>query len=170
MTPEHLIRHWQLLTLEDYSRPPSTNNHKEVVHGHAKRCDTPPPLSQGTINSFSIDQYQLSESGGLLNFPGSLDEITSLKMDVKPRCWNHGCNGREFSSKSNFVRHKKEKEGEAAKVICPLCGGIFSRNSARDTHIAKQSCNRIRRYSNGRPRPSKVALLSGLDFAQDTKT
>ena len=78
---------------------------------------------------------------------------------------DHGCNGREFSSKINFVRHKKEKEAEAAKSICPLCGGTFTRSSARITHMARQSCNRIRRYSNERPRPSKIALLTSLASA-----
>ncbi|KAI5863028.1 hypothetical protein GGS23DRAFT_596798 [Durotheca rogersii] len=77
----------------------------------------------------------------------------------KNRCWDHGCNGREFSSKSNFVRHVKERAGTSAKGVCPLCGAVFTRNSARDTHLAKQSCNRIRRYSNGRPRPSRLAVL-----------
>ncbi|KAI1292753.1 hypothetical protein F5Y03DRAFT_388183 [Xylaria venustula] len=81
------------------------------------------------------------------------------ERDEKPRCWEHGCNGREFSSKSNLMRHVKEKSGASNKCTCPLCGAIFTRSSARDTHIAKQSCNKIRRYSNGRPRPSRLAVL-----------
>ncbi|KAI0159754.1 hypothetical protein GGR57DRAFT_521018 [Xylariaceae sp. FL1272] len=83
----------------------------------------------------------------------------------KPRCWDHGCNGREFSSKSNLMRHIKEKSGASNKCCCPLCGAIFTRSSARDTHLAKQSCNKIRRYSNGRPRPSRLAILENPQVA-----
>jgi hypothetical protein len=31
---------------------------------------------------------------------------------------------------------------------------VFSRTTARNAHVAKGSCNRIRRYSNGRVRPN----------------
>ena len=87
---------------------------------------------------------------------------TSTKGDTKAQCWDHGCNGRVFSTWSNLKRHQKAKSGQAKKVLCPQCGGEFTRVTARDTHLAKGSCNRIRRYSNGRQRPSRVALLEML--------
>lgn len=87
---------------------------------------------------------------------------TTAKGEVKAQCWEHGCNGRVFSTWSNLKRHQKEKSGNAKKVLCPQCGGEFTRVTARDTHLAKGSCNRIRRYSNGRQRPSRVALLEML--------
>lgn len=142
----------------------STDDGQDAFQYNSKRRSAaPPPLpplpSQQTTNLVSIDQWQLRDPGGVPNFSNNLNGDTSpVNTDANPQCWDHGCNGREFSSKSNFTRHKKEKEGEAAKVVCPLCGGMFTRNSARDTHLVKQSCNRIRRYSNGRPRPSKIAL------------
>ena len=139
---------------------------EEAVYDRANRSKTPPLPSQGTINLVSADLHPLSEPSGVQKISSNLTEDASVNTDVKPQCWDHGCNGREFSSKSNFVRHKKEKEGEAAGAACPLCGGVFTRNSARDTHMAKQSCNRIRRYSNGRPRPSKIALLRSTNSAQ----
>ncbi|KAI0849569.1 hypothetical protein F5Y00DRAFT_268983 [Daldinia vernicosa] len=113
-------------------------------------------------------------------YPNALDKLSSGMSDFlsnqsaddrsmdrnrKHQCWDHGCNGREFSSKSNFVRHVKERSGASTKGVCPLCGAIFTRNSARDTHLAKQSCNRIRRYSNGRPRPSRLAVLGNPRLA-----
>jgi hypothetical protein len=100
---------------------------------------------------------QLNNVMGDHNSPNPHD---ALSYQIKYRCWEHGCNGREFSSKSNLTRHQKEKSNAAAKSTCVLCGAIFTRNSARDTHLARQSCNRIRRYSNGRLRPSQLALLS----------
>ncbi|OTB05651.1 hypothetical protein M426DRAFT_127857 [Hypoxylon sp. CI-4A] len=105
-------------------------------------------------------------STGMSDFLGNpSSEERAMDRNGKHRCWDHGCNGREFSSKSNFVRHVKERSGASTKGVCPLCGAIFTRNSARDTHLAKQSCNRIRRYSNGRPRPSRLAVLGNPRLA-----
>ena len=159
-----------ILTLTEYSSLLSTDDCTGVIHGHAVRRDTPPPSLQETINIASTEPCRLSKPDGALSFSGNSNDDAPVNSHVKPRCWDHGCNGREFSSRSNFVRHKKEREGEAAKVLCPLCDAVFSRASARDTHLTKQSCNRIRRYSNGRPRPSKIALLSSLNLAQGTQT
>ncbi|KAI1252089.1 hypothetical protein MGN70_006661 [Eutypa lata] len=89
-------------------------------------------------------------------------QAAAAKGEGKAQCWEHGCNGRVFSTWSNLKRHQKEKSGSAKKVLCPQCGGEFTRVTARDTHLAKGSCNRIRRYSNGRQRPSRVALLEML--------
>ncbi|OJJ99568.1 hypothetical protein ASPACDRAFT_43188 [Aspergillus aculeatus ATCC 16872] len=82
------------------------------------------------------------------------------------QCWDHGCNGRHFSSKSNLIRHQKEKSKTTSNFTCPLCAAVFTRSSARDTHLARQSCNRIRRYSNGRPRPSRLAVLSNPELVR----
>jgi hypothetical protein len=101
----------------------------------------------------------LSRPMSVLDLLGSPNDDKAADRTDKPRCWDHGCNGREFSSKSNLMRHVKEKSGASNKCCCPLCGAIFTRSSARDTHLAKMSCNKIRRYSNGRPRPSRLALL-----------
>lgn len=72
--------------------------------------------------------------------------------EPKPRCWEHGCNGRAFSTRSNLIRHQIEKSQARRTCKCPRCGAVFSRTSARNQHVAKRSCNRIRRYSNGRER------------------
>lgn len=111
------------------------------------------------------------------------------------QCWDHrSCNGREFSSRSNLLRHQKEKSkrkaasassdggsatsshqsspiedgrsGDKKDPMCLLCGAVFTRNSARNTHLANQSCNRIRRYSNGRTRPSKVPLANNPNLVE----
>ncbi|KAI1106181.1 hypothetical protein F4804DRAFT_330550 [Jackrogersella minutella] len=121
----------------------------------------------GNLASSDIYPNALDKlSNGMPDFLGNpSSEDQSMDRSGKHRCWDHGCNGREFSSKSNFVRHVKERSGASTKGVCPLCGAIFTRNSARDTHLAKQSCNRIRRYSNGRPRPSRLAVLGNPRLA-----
>lgn len=69
------------------------------------------------------------------------------------RCWKHGCNGRKFTTRSNLRRHLREKSHARPSCCCPHCGAVFSRTTARNTHVARGSCGRIRRYSNGRIRP-----------------
>ena len=75
------------------------------------------------------------------------------------RCWEHGCGGRLFSTKSNLARHQREKAGTSPKSMCHKCGANFTRSTARDSHLATKSCNTIRRYSNGRIRKSQMRLL-----------
>lgn len=76
------------------------------------------------------------------------------------RCWEHGCNGRAFTTSSNLNRHRRERSSGRAFHLCPLCGAYFSRTTARNEHIQKRSCTTIRRYSNGRQRPSKIGRRS----------
>ncbi|KAH6719179.1 hypothetical protein DL95DRAFT_411001 [Leptodontidium sp. 2 PMI_412] len=68
-------------------------------------------------------------------------------------CWDHGCNGRGFTTSSNLARHRREYSDKRPTYYCPKCGAFFSRKTARNTHVENQSCTRIRRYSNGRKRP-----------------
>jgi len=67
---------------------------------------------------------------------------------TKPQCWEHGCNGREFSTFSNLLRHQREKGGTATKASCPRCGAEFTRTTARNGHMAHDKCTR-------QPRPSE---------------
>ena len=155
------------LTYCGFSNPDVLGDAVMVVQDETQKPIAMPLPLQIPYNLNLPQPSQLSNDNGVSEFTVPVNEFPSSNADGKPRCWEHGCIGREFSSKSNLVRHKKEKQGEAGKVICPLCGGIFTRSSARDTHLVKQSCNRIRRYSNGRVRPSKVALLNCLDLGED---
>lgn len=81
----------------------------------------------------------------------------------KPVCWEHGCQGRLFSSWSNLRRHQREKARQEPACYCPRCGAYFSRTSSRDQHLANMSCTRIRRYSNGRVRPNHLKIQESLD-------
>lgn len=37
--------------------------------------------------------------------------IAFLNSRPKPQCWEHGCNGRQFSTYSDLLRHQREKSG-----------------------------------------------------------
>lgn len=65
----------------------------------------------------------------------------------KPQCWEHGCNGRQFSTFSNLLRHQREKSGQAAKAVCPNCGAEFTRTTARNGHLQHDKCKQQRRNS-----------------------
>ena len=76
------------------------------------------------------------------------------------RCWDHGCEGRLFTTLSNLKRHQREKSSGRALHPCPRCGAHFSRMTARNRHLQNQSCTRIRRYSSGRKRPCADATVA----------
>lgn len=69
----------------------------------------------------------------------------------KPQCWDHGCNGRQFSTFSNLLRHQREKSGSASKSYCPRCGAEFTRSTARNGHLAHDKCTKNRQNSEDRP-------------------
>ncbi|KAK4908909.1 hypothetical protein LTR49_022272, partial [Elasticomyces elasticus] len=72
----------------------------------------------------------------LLSKTPSEPSIRVLNQRPKPQCWEHGCNGRQFSTFSNLLRHQREKSGTAPKSYCPKCGAEFTRTTARNGHLA----------------------------------
>ncbi|PWY68071.1 hypothetical protein BO94DRAFT_560975 [Aspergillus sclerotioniger CBS 115572] len=80
--------------------------------------------------------------------PSSSDQdqqVRVISFRPKPQCWDHGCNGREFSTFSNLLRHQREKSGVVAKAECPSCGAVFTRTTARNIHVAQGKCKGIAR-------------------------
>lgn len=63
-------------------------------------------------------------------------QVRVLESRPKPQCWDHGCNGREFSTFSNLYRHKRERSGAAIKPQCSHCGAVFTRKTARNKHMS----------------------------------
>ncbi|KAL8989456.1 MAG: hypothetical protein Q9177_001664 [Variospora cf. flavescens] len=72
--------------------------------------------------------------------PNLDDPIRVIENPRKPQCWEHGCNGRQFSTFSNLLRHQREKSGTAMKSYCPRCGAEFTRTTARNGHMAHEKC------------------------------
>jgi hypothetical protein len=71
------------------------------------------------------------------------------------RCWDHGCNGRIFSTHSNYLRHQREKSGQAAKSTCPRCGAVFTRKTAMNGHMLHDKCKRRIGYNSSSERSSR---------------
>ena len=81
---------------------------------------------------------------GYSNLPLTLEsspaDIELMPSRPKPQCWDHGCNGRQFSTFSNLLRHQREKSGSAIKATCPHCGTEFTRTTARNGHMSGGKC------------------------------
>src|SRR3954452_7144432 len=71
---------------------------------------------------------------------GSQETVKVVYSRQKPQCWDHGCNGRQFSTFSNLLRHQREKSGTATKARCPHCGTEFTRTTARNGHLYGGKC------------------------------
>lgn len=61
-------------------------------------------------------------------------------------CYEHGCNGRKFSSSSTYRRHCREQSA-CHKQSCAFCGQQFSRASARDMHLSQGRCKATQCWS-----------------------
>ncbi|PGG99116.1 hypothetical protein AJ79_08680 [Helicocarpus griseus UAMH5409] len=91
--------------------------------------DTGIPVSSPTAEGFA-SRYNVS--------PDLQDQVRVEISKLIRQCWDHGCNGREFSSFGNLVRHQRERAG--TKSECPRCGKVFTRTTSRDRHLAKVKC------------------------------
>lgn len=113
-------------------------DYASVYAGSNQYSARSPPLPVGQDVGF---MYQLPAVMG----PGSANSqdaghVRVVQSRPKPRCWEHGCNGRQFSTFSNLLRHQREKSGQAAKASCPNCGAEFTRTTARNGHLLHDKC------------------------------
>ena len=81
-----------------------------------------------SVNSFSAP----ATSGQM-----SIQPEVEASQPPKLQCWQHGCNGRQFSTFSNLLRHEREKSVIPAKSVCYRCGAEFTGRTARDVHETK---------------------------------
>lgn len=118
---------------------------------HGSAMSLPPPDSPGTMYMHGQPQHgqQPLPSIGMamqpfppvpLTLESSPAEIEIMPSRPKPQCWDHGCNGRQFSTFSNLLRHQREKSGSAVKAVCPHCGTEFTRTTARNGHMSGGKC------------------------------
>jgi hypothetical protein len=50
-------------------------------------------------------------------------------------CYQHGCNGRSFANRSNYLRHFRERQTSESVPYCSKCGQTFTRKGARTSII-----------------------------------
>ena len=120
-----------------YSQPYTTAPSATQLYSSSQSLSYPPPFVGSSVNEVLAKPL------------GSDSSIRVLNQRPKPQCWEHGCNGRQFSTFSNLLRHQREKSGTASKSYCPKCGAEFTRTTARNGHLAHDKCSKQRRPSDG---------------------
>ncbi|OAT00423.1 uncharacterized protein BDCG_02772 [Blastomyces dermatitidis ER-3] len=134
LTPDYLNHPVPNVTGHAYPASPSLY---EPLHPYQRQYsfspipDTGVPATSASADNFSTP-YSVS--------PAPEDQVRIVNSRPKPQCWDHGCNGREFSTFSNLLRHQREKAGTATKSECPHCGTVFTRTTARNGHLAQGKC------------------------------
>ncbi|KIW73537.1 hypothetical protein, variant 3 [Phialophora macrospora] len=113
------------------SLPPPDSPNALYMHGQQQHGQQPLPSIGMTMQPFPPVPLTLESSPA---------EIEIMPSRPKPQCWDHGCNGRQFSTFSNLLRHQREKSGSAVKAICPHCGTEFTRTTARNGHMSGGKC------------------------------
>jgi hypothetical protein len=120
------------------------------------------PYAPAESNLYMPYQQHTSFIGSHAGYPphsqtGTIDPLsTQTERVVDPpkesRCWDHGCNGRAFSTHSNYLRHQREKNGQATKSVCPRCGAMFTRKTAMNGHMLHDKCKRRSGHSTSSER------------------
>lgn len=108
-----------------------------ITTSSADGANAPSAAPSHTTDSFASAEFSCSAS------TSPVDE-----HEDRPaiRCYDHGCDGRTFSSISNFRRHQRERAGQGPVCFCPRCGATFYRRWTRDHHVERGSCLRLPRW------------------------
>jgi hypothetical protein len=143
--------------LDELSRPLS-GEHETTIYGMAyggQGAGAYIPTQAGAYLGGGHHQHQHHGSASSLNpiaTAAGQDTVRVLDPPKESRCWDHGCNGRVFSTHSNLLRHQREKSGQAAKSTCPRCGAMFTRKTAMNGHMLHDKCKRKSGYGSGSER------------------
>ncbi|GAB1311398.1 hypothetical protein MFIFM68171_01608 [Madurella fahalii] len=116
--------------MPDYGYPPTTAPSLPSHYGSR------PVVADPNMGMYSVPPVMGTgpqDAGG---------QVRVVHSRPKPQCWEHGCNGRQFSTFSNLLRHQREKSGQAAKATCPNCGAEFTRTTARNGHLLHDKCKK----------------------------
>ena len=117
--------------------PPGIRKFSEVCSFNMTHADKNSRTSRGYPSSST--SYEYPSTVRTHSQHGPRDPVV-VETPSKPQCWDHGCNGRQFSTFSNLLRHQREKSGSSTKSICHRCGAEFTRKTARDGHLAHDKC------------------------------
>ncbi len=55
----------------------------------------------------------------VMGSPSDSSQVRVVQSRPKPQCWEHGCNGRQFSTFSNLLRHQREKSDRQPRPPAP---------------------------------------------------
>lgn len=131
----------------DYTYPPSTGAPLSSHYG---------PVSHDPATMYSLPPVM--QTGGTSHQYDNQGHVRLVQSKPRPQCWEHGCNGRQFSTFRNLLRHQREKSGPAAKASCPDCGAEFNRTTALNGHLLHRSCRQ--KHTESPPVIEKYRVMS----------
>ncbi|THV93095.1 hypothetical protein D6D26_08301 [Aureobasidium pullulans] len=137
------------MTTGMYSRRPSHHSDpgfstQSFSQDGPTQISFPDTLSRTVSDAITTPRTDLSYTPGQSSSPPAGSSSRNRHII---RCYDHGCNGRTFSSISNLRRHQRERAGQSAVCFCPRCGAPFYRRWTRDHHVMRMSCLRVPRWS-----------------------
>lgn len=132
----------------DVAQPISTTAAMQGIY-----AASPSPTSQNFSNDQSFWSMQSPSSdqslprdhtpSPLSDDAGSPSRHTCSVPASSRTCYDHGCDGRVFSSRSNLLRHQRERTPNARLLACPMCGATFYRVWTRDYHVKSARCQKL---------------------------
>jgi len=115
------------------------------------------PYQGAILSAQSSSHYLPSGSTSRTIDPSLTNSERVIDAPKESRCWEHGCNGRAFSTHSNYLRHLREKSGQSTKSTCPRCGQTFTRKTAMNGHMLHEKCKRRSEHSSSSDRSGGVS-------------
>ena len=132
----------QIIAAPAPQRDPILGNRHDVLTTPALSSDDPPLDigSDDTMDERGQPEVPVSSpidwsfiNGLNLGTPSAAEEMVSMQGSHSPeesagtelRCYEHECNGRKFSTRSNLARHRVEKSSARPACKCPTCGAVL---------------------------------------------
>jgi hypothetical protein len=135
--------------LDHNTREPEGEAQTDVIQSSSSRPEH--VSTERGIASPSASTERSVESSSTTSTPPSPHSLLSLPsnspIDTGVQCFDHGCKGRRFSCRENYLRHLREKRGQNA-ARCLFCGSVFTRRSNRDKHVSRGKCHVVRRMKD----------------------
>ena len=119
-------------------------SHIDLVTKYSPRLQSPSPSSIEHPRAQMMQPRRQNHIPCKMDTPDSMSNVRVISRYPEPRCWEHGCNGRRFSTFSNLLRHQREKSRVVEKSSCPNCGVEFTRTTARNGHMSREKCKKWR--------------------------
>ncbi|KEQ84693.1 hypothetical protein M438DRAFT_405075 [Aureobasidium pullulans EXF-150] len=130
-----------------YSSPPSTASMQPLfyVHDEAVFPADPSQYSNQDITQPTFSRTRREPASRTLTSHDltSASSHWTINTVANRTCFEHGCEGRVFSSRSNLRRHQREKAQQARLLECPVCHARFYRLWTRDQHLILGRCRRF---------------------------
>jgi hypothetical protein len=157
-SPDEQLQLWS--AAESASTQSEASFHKEM-DGH--------PQSIGT-SKYQNAQYHIHTESSPPE--SSTQHAASDGSEEQTRfiCWDHGCQGRVFTTYSNLRRRCRKRSETPEKTTCEGCGRQFSRPAAKTRHQDRGRCKRSATtghyapvlLSRGRAPPALCMLFDGI--------